>query len=132
MRKKPNAASPNESKPPRKKTSKGKSGLSKIAPTSETNPSAIQDLLLDLVSNVPASTEVENVDPLSRSRAIARNAAVMAASVSSVLALPPGPLGIAAILPDLLGVWKIQKQMVADIAAVYGKTSLLNLSLIHI
>jgi len=30
------------------------------------------------------------------------------------------------VLPDLVAVWKIQAQMVADIAGVYGKTALLS------
>jgi len=29
------------------------------------------------------------------------------------------------ILPDLFGIWRIQAQLVADIAAVYGKTGFL-------
>lgn len=49
-----------------------------------------------------------------------------AASVSGVLAIPPGPLGLPTILPDLLAVWQIQKKMVADIAAVHGKSALLS------
>jgi hypothetical protein len=35
--------------------------------------------------------------------------------------LPPGPLGWLTILPEMIAVWKIQAQMVADIAAFYGK-----------
>ncbi|MBL8482931.1 MAG: hypothetical protein JNJ60_12105, partial [Rhodocyclaceae bacterium] len=34
--------------------------------------------------------------------------------------LPGGLLGIAAILPSLVKVWRIQAQMVADIAAAHG------------
>jgi hypothetical protein len=37
--------------------------------------------------------------------------------------LPPGPLGLMTVVPDLLAVWKIQRQLVADIAACYGKTA---------
>ena len=35
--------------------------------------------------------------------------------------MPVGPLGWLTILPEMLGVWKIQAQLVADIAAIYGK-----------
>jgi len=45
--------------------------------------------------------------------------------VAGTLALPPGPLGWMTILPEMVGVWKIQAQMVADIAALYGKTATL-------
>lgn len=82
----------------------------------------IQTVLYELVSKVPKSKQHETEDPETIASAIAEIAARKAAAVSAGLALPPGPLGMATILPDLLGVWEIQKQMVADIAAVYGKT----------
>lgn len=34
----------------------------------------------------------------------------------------PGPLGLLTILPDMYAIWRVQAQLVADIAAVYGKT----------
>jgi len=34
-------------------------------------------------------------------------------------------LGILSLLPDIVGVWRVQSQMVADIAATYGKTATL-------
>jgi hypothetical protein len=49
-------------------------------------------------------------------------AASQAAVVSGSLALPPGPLGMLTVLPDLAAVWNLQRQLVADIAACYGKT----------
>ena len=52
---------------------------------------------------------------------IASNAALKASIVSGSLALPPGPAGIVTILPDLVTVWKVQAQMVADIAGAFGK-----------
>ncbi|HEY8327930.1 MAG TPA: hypothetical protein VIO59_05740, partial [Rhodanobacter sp.] len=36
-------------------------------------------------------------------------------------ALPPGPLGWLTLLPELIAIWKIQAQMVSDIAAAYGR-----------
>ena len=41
------------------------------------------------------------------------------------MALPPGFLGWLTILPELMGVWKLQAQMVSDIAAVHGKSATL-------
>jgi hypothetical protein len=35
--------------------------------------------------------------------------------------LPPGVLGWLTVVPELIGIWKLQAQMVSDIAAVYGK-----------
>jgi hypothetical protein len=46
--------------------------------------------------------------------------------LSGGLALPPGPIGYLTILPDLYGIWKIQAQMVADIAGAFGKTGYLS------
>jgi len=42
--------------------------------------------------------------------------------VSASLAIPPGPLGMLTVLPDLLIIWKIQRQLVADIFALHGRT----------
>lgn len=58
-----------------------------------------------------------------RSQQIAMLAGAQAATVSGTLALPPGPLGMLTIVPDLLAVWKIQAQMVADIAGAFGKNA---------
>jgi len=41
------------------------------------------------------------------------------------MSLPIGPLGWLTILPEMLAVWKIQAQLVADIAAINGKKATL-------
>jgi hypothetical protein len=46
--------------------------------------------------------------------------------VSGSFSLPPGPLGLLTALPELLAVWKIQAQMVADIAAAFDQTAPVN------
>ncbi|MBS0319706.1 MAG: hypothetical protein JSR18_04130 [Proteobacteria bacterium] len=55
-------------------------------------------------------------------RALVRTAARQAAMTSGALALPPGPLGLLTILPDLHLIWKIQRQMVADLFALEGRS----------
>jgi hypothetical protein len=85
--------------------------------------SALAKAILDVVSAVPKTTEPQNASPKERSRQIAATAALKAAAVSGTLALPPGPLGIATIVPELIAVWRIQAQMVADVAAAFGKSS---------
>jgi hypothetical protein len=50
-------------------------------------------------------------------------AASEAGAIAGALALPPGPLGMLTVIPDLVAVWNIQRQLVADIAACYGKTA---------
>ena len=77
---------------------------------------------MDLVLRVPESSERELEQPNARASAIARKASRQASLLAGSLALPPGFLGWLTILPELVGVWKLQAQMVSDIAALYGKT----------
>ena len=77
--------------------------------------------LLDFLSEIPKTGERESGRPMERARAIANAAAAKAAMLSGGLALPPGPLGILTIIPDIVGIWKIQAQMVADIAGAFGQ-----------
>jgi len=86
----------------------------------------LADKLLDLIGNIPLSRESASDEPKARARSVARMAAVKSASTAGALALPPGPLGWLTIAPELYTVWKIQAQMVADIAGVYGKAETLN------
>lgn len=82
----------------------------------------VGDVILDLVLRVPESSESELEQPNARAHVIARTASRQASLLAGSLALPPGFLGWLTILPELVGVWKLQAQMVSDIAALYGKT----------
>jgi len=88
--------------------------------------SKLVDRLLDLVGTIPTSREGPHAQPDLRARALSRRAAIKAASAAGALALPPGPLGWLTIAPELYAVWRIQAQLVADIAGVYGKPELLS------
>lgn len=79
--------------------------------------------LLELISSIPTSSERESDSPADRSRELASSAAWRAAAVSGGLAIPPGPMGLLTIIPDLVAIWQIQRKMVADIAATFGKTA---------
>ena len=83
----------------------------------------VGDTILNLVLQIPASSESPVEQAPGRARAIGRTAARQASLMAGSLALPPGFLGWLTILPELVGVWKLQAQMVADIAAVYGKSA---------
>ncbi|HNC51353.1 MAG TPA: EcsC family protein [Accumulibacter sp.] len=83
----------------------------------------IAEVILDYVGQTPASTEQVRRKPARRARAIARHATRHAALTAGSLTLPPGPLGWLTLLPELRSLWKLQTQMVADIAACYGKTA---------
>lgn len=90
--------------------------------------SKIGDAILKLLGHIPTTSESLSATPEDRGRTIARNAALRASATAGALALPPGPLNWLTILPELLVVWRIQAQMVADLAGVYGKTSSLSQS----
>lgn len=77
--------------------------------------------ILDVVAQVPQSHQHRATVPAAQARAIARAAARQASLVAGSLSLPPGWLGWITVLPEMLAVWKIQAQMVADIAGVYGQ-----------
>ena len=83
--------------------------------------STIASKILGLLGEVPTSSRRKHRHPAEASRKIANLAARRAAAAAGTLAVPPGPLGWLTILPELVWVWKIQAQMVADIAACYGK-----------
>jgi len=95
-------------------------GGSDSQPTKQ--PTGLSKLVLDYVTRIPRSTEMEQLTPRTRAEAITKLAAMNAGMVAGTLALPPGPLGWLTIVPELLAIWRIQAQMVADIAAAYGKT----------
>ena len=85
----------------------------------------IAKAILDVIASVPNTAEGLSLNPRERGRAIANQAAIKAAAVSGTLALPPGPLGVLTLVPDLVVVWRIQAQMVADLGGAYGKTAAL-------
>ena len=89
----------------------------------ESPANAIAKAILHAVSGIPHTAEPANLSPKARAKAIVSNAALRTATVSGALALPPGPWGLITILPDLVTVWRIQAQMVADVAGAFGKTA---------
>jgi hypothetical protein len=82
---------------------------------------SVVDAIENVVSGVPESRERSVEDPASAAQRLARKAAGRAAALSGALALPPGVFGLLTVLPDLVAIWRIQAQMVADIAGLYGK-----------
>lgn len=76
--------------------------------------------VLEIAGRIPGTDEHKSRGPEHRVRAIASGAANKAALAAGTLALPPGPLGWLTIVPELVAIWRIQSQMVADIAGAYG------------
>jgi hypothetical protein len=97
------------------------------APVPATVPAArdreVTGMIERVITEVPPPRTHRAVVPAAAAGDIAREAARKAALVSGSLALPPGPLGMLTVLPDIYVIWKIQRQMVADVFAVYGRTA---------
>lgn len=93
----------------------------------KTRPSLIQPLvraILKAVAKVPDSKEtmLKGDRAEARVKELLDSASWKAAAISGGLSLPGGAIGIATIVPDLVATWRIQAQLVADIAAVYGRS----------
>ncbi len=78
-------------------------------------------LVLAAVGEIPKARTRRVHDPDAAAQDLAQKAALKAALVAGALALPTGPLGWLTLLPELRSVWRIQVQLVADIAALYGR-----------
>lgn len=92
------------------------------APTQEAS-GRIAEAILQLLGKVPISRKRASSAPEAAARALANATAAKAALYAGGLALPVGPIGWLTILPELMAIWKVQSQMVADIAALYGRTA---------
>jgi len=86
-------------------------------------PRDVEGAIERAIANVPRPQTHQVADPDRQAEVIARRAAKHAALLSGSLALPPGPFGMLTVLPDLYLIWKTQRQMVADIFALYGRTA---------
>lgn len=83
----------------------------------------INQLLLELLADLPRpQTSAISFSPES----LIKTASLKAAAVSGALSLPSGVLAVLTLFPDIVAVWKIQAQLVADIAASNGKSNQLN------
>ena len=76
-----------------------------------------------VIADVPAPHTRPVPNPGAEAQRIIKRAARQAGLLSASLALPPGPLGMLTVLPDLFLIWQTQRQMVADVFALYGRTA---------
>jgi hypothetical protein len=83
--------------------------------------SNIGQSILDSVAEVPSSSRRKSKDALVESRAAISKAAGRASLTAGAFAVPLGPIGWLTILPEMIAVWRIQAQLVVDIAALHGK-----------
>ena len=83
----------------------------------------VGESILKAVLEIPTSNETCVEAAQARAQALGRAAARQASLIAGSLALPPGVLVWLTLVPELVGVWRVQAQMVSDIAAVYGKSA---------
>jgi len=88
--------------------------------------SRVAQAILRVLGNMPTTHRHASPRPEQAARELANASAAKAALISGGPALPPGPWGWLTILPDLAAIWILQSQMVADIAALYGKSATLS------
>lgn len=86
-------------------------------------PGNLGDRVLALVAEPPPAECAPSQRPRDAADRAIEAAAGKAALAAGALALPPGPLGWLTIAPEMLAVWQIQRQLVADIAALYGRSA---------
>jgi hypothetical protein len=82
---------------------------------------SLVDALESMLADIPHARRGPSDSPDDAARSIARHAAKQAALLSGSLALPPGPLGLVTILPDLYLIWRTQRQMVSDLFGAHGR-----------
>ncbi|MFG6433746.1 hypothetical protein [Roseateles sp. LYH14W] len=83
----------------------------------------LSDKVLALVARPPEPGCVPSARPADAAARVIDSAARKAGLAAGTLALPPGPLGWATVIPEMTAVWHIQRQLVADIAALYGRSA---------
>lgn len=109
-----------------RKTSSASAGSTQVpAVIAPVDHSRVTQAILDFVSQIPSSKVGSSADPHAEARQLGQRAAQRAALTAGSLALPPGPLGWLTVLPELIAIWRIQAQMVSDIAAAYGRQATL-------
>ena len=86
-------------------------------------PREVSGVIERVIAEIPPPRTHAVEDAATAAEQIARAAAQKAALLSGSLALPPGPLGMLTVLPDVYLIWKLQRQMVADIFALHGRSA---------
>lgn len=83
-------------------------------------------VIFNLITDIPDSLLCPNRDPDARADILIKQAALKAAAISTSLSIPAGFTGVLTSIPDIAAVWRIQAQLVSDIACTYGKFALLS------
>jgi len=95
-------------------------------PDSDSFARKIVEMVTGAIARIPTTEMTASPMPEEAARNIARQASLKAAAAAGTLGLPAGPVGWLTIIPEMMKVWQIQTQMVADLAGVYGQTACLS------
>ena len=93
---------------------------------SESIQELFNSIVFNLITDIPDSLLCPNNDPDKRAEVLIKQAALKAATVSTSLSIPAGFTGVLTSIPDIAAVWRIQAQLVSDIACTYGKFAMLS------
>ena len=85
----------------------------------------VESILVDLITDIPDSLYTATNDPEEKVKRLTQKAAVKASAISTTLSVPAGFTGILTSIPDIAAIWRIQAQLVSDIAMTYGKFAML-------
>lgn len=83
-------------------------------------------LLFDLVTSIPDSLMSPSELPEKKIKKLIHKSALKTGILSTTFSMPAGMVGVLTIIPDLMSIWRIQAQLVADIAASYGQIAVLS------
>ena len=83
-------------------------------------------IIFDLITDIPDSLHNPSNTPEDRVKLLVQQASIKSAAISATLSIPAGFTGILTAIPDIAAIWRIQAQLVSDIAATYGKLALLS------
>ena len=86
----------------------------------------VYSIIFNLITDIPDSLLCPNKDPDKRADLLIKQAALKAAAVSTTLSVPAGLTGVLTSIPDIAAVWRIQAQLVSDLACTYGKFAMLS------
>ena len=87
---------------------------------------SVYSIIFNLITDIPDSLLCPNSSPDQRAEVLIKQACVKAAAVSATLSIPAGFTGVVTSIPDIAAVWRIQAQLVSDIACTYGKFAMLS------
>lgn len=83
----------------------------------------ISNQLIELLTNIPEPTvsAQADLDEIRMQRMI-RNTSLQTSSISAALSIPGGITGLVTVLPEVVAIWRLQSQLVSNIASMYGQS----------